>query len=86
MKKLILLSLLLVSACTVPVKIQFPDAPDKVNTQCSNLKEVPINTAKLSDVISTVTDNYNQYHECRAKVDAWIEWYATQRQIFEKVQ
>lgn len=43
-------------------------------------------TTKLSEVIVTVTNNYSQYQECRIKVDAWIEWYTSQKQIFDSVK
>ena len=44
------------------------------------------NTNKLREVLKTVTVNYSTYHECKIRVDAWIEWYQTQRTIFEEVK
>jgi len=32
------------------------------------------------------TANYNTYYECALKHDAWIEWYQTQKNIFESVK
>ena len=88
MKKLIFLTPLLLSAClaTVPVERKFPDIPPELKQACPDLALIDTNTTKLSDVIGTVSSNYSQYHECREKVDTWIEWYSKQKQIFESVK
>jgi hypothetical protein len=52
---------------------------------CPDLKKAP-ETTKLSEVLTTVTQNYGQYHECRIKADAWIEWYDAQKKIFDEVK
>ena len=87
MKKLILiLSTVLLTACgTVPVQRTFPEVPAELLTTCHSLKTVE-GTDKLSKVIEVVADNYAQYHECSVKVDAWIDWYKTQKQIFDEVK
>ena len=88
MKRLLFLSPLLLSACflTVPVERKFPDIPPELKQACPDLLLIDTNTTKLSDVIGTVSSNYSQYHECRVKVDAWIEWYQIQKHIFESVK
>ena len=87
MKKLVFLLPLLLSAClTVPVARKFPDVPPELKQACPDLLLIDTNTTKLSDVIGTVSSNYSQYHECRVKVDAWIEWYSKQKEIFESVK
>lgn len=83
----ILLSSLLLTGClTTPVKRNFPEIPDELKVACPDLKEVDTNTTKLSEVISVVTVNYSEYHSCKVKVDAWIEWYKTQKEIFDSVK
>lgn len=73
------------SGCiNTPVKRNFPEVPKELLASCPDLKQT-VDTTKLSDVIKVVADNYSQYHECRIVVDAWIEWYHTQKQIFESV-
>jgi hypothetical protein len=52
---------------------------------CPELKQVE-KTEQLSKVLTTVTENYALYHECRAKFDNWILWYNTQKKIFDSVQ
>ena len=88
MKKLLVISLVLfLTGCLeTPVARHFPDVPEELKVACPDLQEVNPNTTKLSEVIEVVTDNYASYAECKAKVDTWIEWYKTQRSIFESVK
>ena len=78
--------LILMSGCStvVPVTVKFPDAPDRIKIKCPQLKTLN-EDAKLSDIAKTVTENYTTYYECAVKHDAWIEWYETQKIIFEKL-
>ena len=87
MKKLfVILPILLLTGCgSVPVKRTFPDVPQEFKVACPDLQLVE-QTTKLSDVVITVTKNYGQYHECKAKVEAWTEWYDSQKKIFESVK
>jgi hypothetical protein len=84
---LILLAIVSLVGCasSVPVKRTFPNVPEELKVACPDLKETQ-ETTKLSEVITVVVDNYGQYHECRAKVDTWIEWYNAQKAIFESVK
>jgi hypothetical protein len=85
--KYLLLSLLLLTGCstTVPVTARFPEAPGlQSQTACPNLKKLEEKT-QLSEVAKTVTVNYTEYYTCAVKLDAWIEWYAKQKIIFEGI-
>ena len=88
MKRLItLLAVLALVGCgAVPVKRNFPEAPEELKVACPDLKETDPSTVKLSEVVTVVTDNYSQYHECRIKVDTWIMWYNSQKEIFNSVK
>jgi hypothetical protein len=87
MKKLLLiLPIILLTGCLVtPVKRNFPEVPKELMEACPDLKQTQP-TEKLSEVLKVVTQNYGQYHECRLKVDTWVEWYKTQKEIFESVK
>ena len=66
---------------------KWPDAPERAGAfkTCADLqplKEQPV----LSDVSRVIADNYAAYHECRLKLNIWLEWYEIQRTIFEKAQ
>jgi hypothetical protein len=88
MKKLLaFIPVVLLTGClNTPVSRHFPAVPEELKTACPSLEQVDPATTKLSEVVRVVTDNYTQYHECRVKVDAWIEWYQTQRAIFDSVK
>jgi hypothetical protein len=85
---LILLLLILASGCSTPVPIvpPFPNVPESLKKACPDLKPVNADTTKLSDVLTAVTDNYRQYYDCKSQVDDWIEWYTTQKGIFDKIK
>jgi hypothetical protein len=88
MKSLIILitAVMLTGCLATPVKRTFPDVPKELMEICPDLIMVQEDTTKLSEVMKVVTTNYSQYHECRIKNDMWIEWYKTQKQIFESVK
>ena len=81
----LLIALLLTGCSTVvPVTARFPEPPGRgAMTACPALQKLS-NSAQLSDVATTVTVNYSTYYECAVKADAWQEWYAIQKIIFEK--
>jgi hypothetical protein len=82
----LLLPLLLAGCLNTPVARHFPEVPDDLMVACPALREVDPNTTKLSEVIGVVSENYGTYQECKIKVDGWIEWYKTQKSIFESVK
>jgi hypothetical protein len=81
----LLIPFLLAGCLATPVKRNFPEVPAELKVACPDLQKVK-DEAKLSDIISTVSSNYTQYHECRSKVDAWNEWYKNQKDIFDSVK
>ena len=85
---LVLIPFVFLTGCLddVPVTAKWPDIPDDLKVACPGLQEVKEGTTKLSDVITVVTDNYSQYHECQVKVDAWLEWYQAQKKINEGIK
>lgn len=85
MKYLLLVLLLTGCSTTVPVTASFPEAPSTLLEQCVDLQKLN-NDAKLSDVTKSVVLNYTTYYQCAVKHDAWIEWYRTQKAIFEKIK
>ena len=87
---LIIVTVLMMTGCamfqkSVPVKRNFPSVPTELVDACPDLKKTEP-TEKLSEVLKVVVDNYGQYHECKIKVDTWVEWYNTQKNIFESVK
>lgn len=88
MKSLFYVTLLaLITGCstTVPVVAKFPEAPATLLEKCPELTKLK-EDSKLSDVAKTVAINYTQYNECAVKHDAFVEWYFTQKKLFEGVK
>ena len=82
---LVPLLFVLTGCLSTPVKRNFPEVPQELMEVCPDLKETEP-TEKLSDVLTVINNNYTQYHECKIKTDTWIEWYKTQKQIFDSVK
>jgi hypothetical protein len=82
-----IVSIILLMGCstTVPVTAKFPQAPERLMQQCPPLEKLE-KEAKLSDIAKSVTNNYTKYHECSIQNESWIEWYNTQKKIFESIQ
>jgi hypothetical protein len=80
MKKLtISFFLLFMSGCATT---SMPNAPTVLLQPCpETLKTIDPNTTELDQVLSVVVSNYGEYHKCRIKTDAWIDWYNRQQAI-----
>ena len=86
MNRLILIVLIMLSGCTsVPVMPKFPDVPKDMLVTCPDLKLAP-DTTKLSEVLPVIVDNYGQYYTCKDTVDSWIDWYNSQKKIFDNIK
>lgn len=89
MKKLLLVcAIFALTGCAtpVPVVMKFPVVPPELLKTCPDLKTLDPETKKLSDVINVVVDNYGTYYDCKSNVDDWIEWYNSQKKIYESVK
>jgi hypothetical protein len=89
MKKLLAIFLVaLVTGCgTAPVIVKFPDAPDALKEPAGKL--TPLDTTKkieLSDIIENANENAGKYYALREKYNAWIEWYNSQKKIFDDIK
>lgn len=80
------LPMLLTGCGLLPVERKFPAVPAELKEKCVELNQLPEGTQKLSEVLTTVTKNYSEYHLCKNKVDMWNEWYNTQKKIFDEVE
>ena len=88
MRKLLICTILALSGCatSVPVTMNFPQVPEDLKIACPDIKLVDPATTKLSTVVSVVSENYGQYQECQIKVNAWVQWYDSQKKIYESVK
>jgi hypothetical protein len=78
----------LITGCTtVPVTVKFPEAPESLKEPAGKL--TLLDTRKkiqLSDIIENANENAGKYYELREKYNAWIEWYNSQKKIFENIK
>jgi hypothetical protein len=89
MKKfLTILIITILTGCgTAPVVVKFPDAPEALMTPAGKL--TPLATDKkveLSDIIENANENAGKYYALREKYNAWIEWYNSQKKIFDSIK
>lgn len=86
MRSLLVLSLVLLTGCatSVPVVPKFPDVPDTLLIPCTALEQLPEQT-KLSEVDKVVARNYATYYQCAVNNDGWIDWYNSQKKIFNNI-
>lgn len=86
MNKIIIIALLFLTGCTtVPVERKFPEVPETLKTVCKRLKSLSEND-NLSQIAKTISENYSLYHECAIKQESWIDWYNSQKKIFDGVK
>jgi hypothetical protein len=80
-------TVVLMTGCstTVPVTVKFPSVPDILLEKCPQLKTIDDEKVSIIDYAKTVTINYTIYYDCAVRNENWIEWYQTQKIIFEKV-
>jgi hypothetical protein len=66
--------------------MNFPQVPEELKVSCPDLHQIEPGTSKLSEVVAVVAKNYGEYQECQVKIDAWLQWYNTQKKIFEDIK
>ena len=87
MKRLIVIACLMISGCvSVPVDRKFPTVPDTLKEPAPALKTLDTAKPELSDLITNANNNYAEYYRLRDKYNGWIDWYNTQKQIFDSVK
>jgi hypothetical protein len=87
MKYLIILSAVLLASCSTPVPLtpRFPEAPATLLESCpKKLQTIEGDSVNIVDFTSVVVKNYGTYHECAVKYDSWIEWYTTQKKLWDE--
>jgi len=66
--------------------MKFPEAPQEMLQPANDLKTLPEDKKNLADLLANVNENYGTYYQLQEKYEAWIEWYKSQKQIFESVK
>ena len=90
MKKILaILLLVVITGCstTAPVIAKFPEVPVELLQPAGTL--TPLDTSKkieLSDIIENANENAGKYYALREKYNAWVEWYTSQKKIFDNIK
>ena len=81
MKYLILACVLFVSACStvVPVKQDFPVAPQVLLERCPDLMQIDDGKNSLREMLKVVIQNYATYYQCAERTHGWQDWYTEQK-------
>lgn len=81
---LIALALLLAGCSTpVPVRQQFPVAPQMLLERCPDLLTIDDGKNSMRDMLKVVIQNYSLYYQCAEKTHGWQDWYGEQKRIHE---
>lgn len=88
MKYLVLTVALLLTGCfsTVPVKQEFPVAPQILLERCPDLMTIDDGKNSLREMLKVVIQNYALYYQCAEKTHGWQDWYKEQKKIYDNVK
>jgi len=89
MKRLVVVSLFLLSACantTAPVMPNWPAASADLQQPAPDLTPLAPEQRNLSDLIQNSNENYTQYYILKEKYEGWQNWYNTQQKIWQGLQ
>lgn len=88
MRSILLAStLVLLMACSpVPVKPEFPAAPQVLQERCPDLQQIDDGKNSLREMLKVVIQNYATYYQCAEKTHGWQDWYKDQKKIYNDVK
>ena len=87
MKILILLPLFFIVGCastTVPVTMNFPEAPEPLLLEPEKLDPLPEDAKEMTDLLENSTVNYGKHRELQIKYLQWQRWYNTNRRLHKE--
>lgn len=80
----ILVVVLVLTGCastTVPVTMNFPQAPEPILLEPEKLEPLPEDAKEMSDLLENSTVNYGKHRELQMKYLQWQRWYETNRRL-----
>ena len=72
------------STKTVPVTMNFPQAPEPLLMEPEKLETLPEDATQLSEILDNSTVNYGKYRELQLKYEQWQRWYDSNRLIHKE--
>jgi len=85
---LVILAVVLVltgcASTTVPVTMNFPQAPEPILMEPEKLEPLPEDAKEMSDLLENSTVNYGKHRELQMKYLQWQRWYETNRRLHKE--
>ena len=72
------------ASTTVPVTMNFPQAPEPILLEPEKLEPLPEDAKEMSDLLENSTVNYGKHRELQLKYLQWQRWYETNRRIHKE--
>jgi hypothetical protein len=84
MKYFVLALVCFLSACStaIPIKQEFPVAPQLLLERCPDLLTIDDGKNSIRDMLKVVIQNYATYYQCAEKTHGWQDWYNAQKKIY----
>jgi hypothetical protein len=89
MKRLLIISVFLLSACAntvTPIMPKWPSVPADLQQPAEELTPLAPEQRNLSDLLDNANNNYTQYYILKEKYEGWQNWYNTQQKIWQGLQ
>ena len=79
---------LMVAGCStvLPAKPKFPAALPELTEACPSLEKINADQVAITELLETVTRNYDLYYKCSLKNEGWNRWYKEQKENYEKTK
>ena len=69
------------ASTTVPVTMNFPQAPETLMMEPEKLDPLPEDSKEMTELLENSTVNYGKYRELQIKYQLWQRWYNTNRRL-----
>lgn len=72
------------ASTTVPVTMNFPEAPEPILMEPEKLDPLPEDAKEMTDLLENSTVNYGKHRELQLKYQQWQRWYDTHRRLHKE--
>jgi len=72
------------ASTTVPVTMNFPQAPEPLLLEPEKLDPLPEDAKEMTDLLENSTVNYGKHRELQIKYLRWQRWYEINRRLHKE--
>ena len=72
------------ASTTVPVTMNFPQAPEPLLLEPEKLDPLPEDAKEMTELLENSTVNYGRHRELQIKYLQWQRWYETNRRLHKE--